>query len=359
MRMVLITPTTPHRGGIAQFGTLLAQQLSQSHQLITWGFSRLYPAWLFPGSTAPDPSQHTVSHTVDTWLDGLNPCSWWRAWRTLPHVDLIIWQWWTPFWLPLIWFVTWQARRRGIATLAICHQLVEPDAATWQARLAVWAMRRADAVLFLGSAPADWPTPHRTIHLPALTAHSQSVPTKAVARQQLNLAVTTPVVLSFGFVRDYKGLDTIIHAMARSETPYHLVIAGEWWPLHTDIRHLIDQYALISRVHIHNHYIPNEQVAMYFAAADVVVLPYRSGTVSGVAGLAHQFGVPIITSDIPSLAGSILPIARLPATDVQAWRQALDRFFLQPYTTTIPRSVDDGWRTCIHTINVLAHEIRP
>lgn len=359
MRMLLITPTTPHRGGIAQFGTLLAQHLGQSHQLITWGFHRLYPAWLFPGSTAPDPSRDTVTCTVDTWLDGLNPLSWWRAWHTLPRVDLIIWQWWTPFWVPLIWFVTWQARRRGIPTLTICHQLVEPDAAAWQAQIAVWVLRRADAVLFLGSAPPHWPMPHRTIHLPALTTVTSTSTTKAVARQQLQLADTIPVVLSFGFVRDYKGLDTIIHAMAHSQIPYHLVIAGEWWPLRTDIRHLIAHYNLANRIHIYDNYIPNEQVARYFDAADIVILPYRSGNVSGVAGLAHQFGIPVMTSDIASLAGAIPPIACVPADDVRAWSLALDMFFVRPQSTPRPRIVDDGWMTCIQAINALADELQP
>jgi glycosyltransferase involved in cell wall biosynthesis len=357
MRMVLITPTTPHRGGIAQFGTLLAHHLAAHHQLITWGFTRLYPAWLFPGSIAPDPSRHTVTCTVDIWIDGLNPLSWWRAWRTLPQVDVIIWQWWTPFWLPLIWFITWQARRNCIPTLVICHQLVEPDAAGWQAQIAVWALRRADAVLFLGSAPDNWSMPHRTVHLPALTQCMPAGPTKTSARQQLHLDTTTPVVLSFGFVRDYKGIDTIIHAMAYSQTPYHLIIAGEWWPLRIDLRQLIADYNLTQRVQIHDAYIPNEQVATYFAAADVVVLPYRSGTVSGVAGLAHQLGVPIITSDIGTLAGHIPPFAQIPATDVDAWRHTLDQFFGRTHTTH--PAPEDGWHTCVNAINSLAHEIQP
>lgn len=355
MRMVLITPTTPHRGGIAHFGTLLAQRLATQHQLITWGFTRLYPRWLFPGSTLADPSEHTVTCTVDTWLDGLNPLSWWRAWRALPAVDVFIWQWWTPFWLPLIWFITWQARRRGIRTIAICHQLVEPDAATWQAQLAVWALRRADAVLFLGHAPSDWTSPHRTINLPSLADLMPHRPINAVARNHLDLDTGIPVVLSFGFVRDYKGLDTIIHAMADSHIAYHLIIAGEWWPLRSDIRQLIAHYALAHRVHIYDSYIPNEQVSTFFAAADVVVLPYRSGTVSGVAGLAQQWGIPIITSDIGALTGDIAPFAYLPAGDVSAWRDALDRFFATPVTTS--SAPDDGWRACINAITALADEV--
>lgn len=356
MRIVLITPTTPHRGGIAQFGTLLARQLAQSHQLITWGFARLYPAWLFPGSTDPDPSRRSISCVVDTWLDGVNPLSWWRAWRTLAHVDLIIWQWWTPFWVPFIWFITWHARRRGIPTMAICHQLVEPDAPTWQARIAVWSLRRADAVLFLGSAPDDWPTPHRCIHLPALSAFSHTECTHTQARHQLNLDQHVPIVLSFGFVRDYKGLDTIIHAMVNSQVNYHLIIAGEWWPLRTDLRQLIAHHHISHRVHIYDHYIPNEQVAQLFAASDVVVLPYRSGTVSGVAGLAQQWGVPIIVSDVGAIAGSTTPFARLPANDSTAWRVALDRFFHTPRTThQIPA---DGWSDCVLAIHTLAHEIQ-
>lgn len=357
MRMVLITPTTPHRGGIAHFGTLLAQHLGAQHQLITWGFTRLYPRWLFPGSTDADPSHHIITCAVDHHIDGLNPLTWWQAWRTLPTADVVIWQWWTPFWLPLIWFITWQSRRRGIATLAICHQLVEPDAAAWQAQLAVWALKRADAVLFLGQAPRTWPTPHHTIHLPALSGLMTHHPTNAAARQQLHLNSTIPVVLSFGFVRDYKGIDTIIHAMAQSRIPYHLIIAGEWWPLRVNLRQLIAHYALDHRVHIYDSYIPNEQVATFFAAADIVVLPYRSGSVSGVAGLAHQWGIPIITSDVGTLAGAVVPFATLPADDVQAWRDALDRFFAT--VSVMPQIPDDGWRVCIDAITALADEVQP
>lgn len=355
MRMVLITPTTPHRGGIAHFGTVLAQQLDARHTLTTWGFRRLYPRWLYPGSTDADPSQHTITCTTHHQLDGLNPVTWWRAWCTLPTVDLIIWQWWSPFWLPLIWFVTWQARRRGIATLAICHQLVEPDADAWQAQLAVWALTRADAVLFLGQAPQVWPRPHRTVHLPSLTPLMPSRPTKEAARQHLNIDSAIPLVLSFGFVRDYKGIDTIIHAMANSHTAYHLIIAGEWWPLRTDIRQLITHYNLSHRVHIYDAYIPNEQVATFFAAADVVVLPYRSGSVSGVAGLAQQWGVPIITSDVGTIAGAVPPFATIAADDVPAWRDALERFFANPISA--PPIPDDGWRTCIDAIDALACEV--
>ncbi len=354
--IVLITPTTPHRGGIAQFGTLLARHLVTQHYLITWGFRRLYPDWLFPGSTAPDPSKDTITCTVDHWLDGINPYSWWRAWRTLSAVNVIIWQWWTPFWIPLLFFITWQARRNGIATVAICHQLVEPDAPQWQARIAVWALRRADAVLFLGVAPNNWPTPYRCIELPTLHSFmSSSYSSRHDARHRLGIETTTPIVLFFGFIRDYKGLDTIIHAMALSHIPYHLIIAGEWWPLRIDIHQLITDYNLMHRIHIYNEYIPNEQVSLYFMAADVVVLPYRSGTVSGVAGLAHHFGIPIMTSTVGALAGSVPPISRLPAQDVAAWRRALDDFFCE-HTPQSP-STHDGWAYCMSALDTLCDEI--
>lgn len=354
MRMLLITPTTPHRGGIAQFGTLLATHLAHQHHLITWGFRRLYPRWLFPGSTLPDPSQQRTHCPVNTWLDALNPYTWWRAWRTLPSVDIIIWQWWTPFWVPFILFTTWQARRRNIPTLAICHQLVEPDANSWQAQIAMWVLQRANAVVFLGIAPGNWVGAHRRCDLPSLRAFMSDAPPTPDARQHLTLEATTSIVLFFGFVRDYKGLDTIIHAMAQSQMPYHLLIAGEWWPLRVHIDQLIHDYALTPRVHIHNHYIPNEHVATYFAASDVVVLPYRSGTVSGVAGLAQQYRVPIITSNVGALGGVGTPYATLPADNIEAWRDALDDFFRTPVAPQPPH--DDGWSACVHAINVLAEE---
>lgn len=354
IRVVLITPTTPHRGGIAHFGTLLAHHLGKHYQLVTWGFRRLYPAWLFPGSTAPDPSHHTVQCTVDTWIDALNPWSWWYAWRYMPGVDRIIWQWWSPFWIPFILFVTWQARRRRIPTIAICHQLVEPDAAEWQARIACWVLARADAVLFLGEAPSQWETPYRICALPSFDALIRDIPSKSEARQHLRINHDTPVVLCFGFVRDYKGIDTIIHAMAESRVAYHLIIAGEWWPLRIDMRRLVNTYAIAHRIHIYDHYIPNEQVATYFVAADVVVLPYRRGNVSGVASLAQVFGIPIITSNVGALSGNTPPYASLPSDDISAWRTTLDRFFTTPPQTTTAHTT--GWDACLTALTSLVNE---
>lgn len=355
MRMLLITPTTPHRGGIAQFGTLFAQHLAIRHHISTWGFDRLYPTWLFPGSTDPDPSTQTIAWPIDYVLDGLNPVSWWQAWQSRPHIDCIIWQWWTPFWVPFIWFITWQAHRNGIKTIAICHQIVEPDAASWQARIAYWALNRADGVLFLGEAPPHWHEPHRVCALPFLNAFVTPLPQRTQARTSLALDPDAHIVLCFGFVRDYKGFDTIIHAMAHSQIPYHLLLVGEWWPLRINLTQLIHTYNLANRVHIYNHYIPNEDVATYFGAADVVALPYRSGTVSGVAGLAHHFNKPLMTSNITTLAGDYPPIARIPVDDIHAWRNALDTFFQQPHT--LPNTDNDGWDYCCTAIDLLVNEI--
>lgn len=360
-RILLIGPTTPHRGGVAHFTSMLSTVLRAQQHVTVWGFAPLYPRWLFPGNTAPDPSQTPIACHVDVWLDGTNPWDWWRHLRQLRagDYDMVIWQWWTPYWLPFIWLLHCATRRAGIPTIAISHQLVEPDAPIWQTWFAQWALRQAAGVVFLGDTttmPPDWTTPWRSAPLPLHHAVlTQPLPTQAAARQVLGIAVDAHVVLFFGFVRRYKGLDTILNAMRRSTRAYTLLIAGEWWDdVRSILQPLVTHPELVPRLIIHDHYIPNEQVANYLQAADVLVLPYRSGSVSGVATLAASIGLPIIASTSGAIAQQPGTIATIPADDIDGWAVALDRSVGSMHRTT--PGTDTSWDFFCQQLNEVWHD---
>lgn len=362
-RILLIGPTPPHRGGLVHFTAMLSTVLRHDHDVTVWGFAPLYPAWLFPGNTASDPSLTPIPCQVDAWLDGRNPWDWWRQLSALTPgtYDVVLWQWWTPYWIPFIWMLHVATRRAGIPTLVISHQLSEPDAPPWQQWLAGWALQQAAGVLVLGSQPAllaQWGKPWRAVPLPLThAALTQVLPTRGAARQALGIATDVNVVLFFGFVRRYKGLDTVLRAMQQTHTPFVLLIAGEWWDdARAVLAPLVAHPALAGRLIIHDYYIPNEQVANYLQAADVLVLPYRSGSVSGVATLAASVGLPILASTQGAIGQQTGTMATIPPDDSVAWAVALDQHVGQ--TARTRPAPDVSWQFFYQQLHEVWHDIR-
>jgi D-inositol-3-phosphate glycosyltransferase len=363
-RIVLIGPTPPQRGGVAHFTGMLSRYLRQHHPVTLWGFDPLYPRWLFPGTMAPDPSQTPLVCHVDVWLDGTAPWQWWRIMRTLhkDHYDLVIWQWWTPYWLPFLVLLHRYTRRAGLPTIAISHQLVEPDAAPWQTWVARWMLGHAAGVIFLGNQTTMPPTWHGVWRSAPLPRHHdilrQPLPTRSAARHALGIAADADVVLFFGFVRRYKGLDTMLRALCQTRRPITLVVAGEWWDdARSQITPLLDHPALIGRLIIHDSYIPNEQVANYLQAADVLVLPYRSGSVSGVATLAACVGLPILASTSGAIGQQPGTVATIAPDDIAAWATALDDH-VGAHARPRPEP-DASWPFFYQQLSEVWHDITP
>jgi glycosyltransferase involved in cell wall biosynthesis len=343
---------------------MLSNYLGHVTHVTTWGFQPLYPRWLFPGNTTADPSQQAIPCQVDYWLHGYQPLTWWQALRRMPDdVEVVVWQWWTPYWIPFLMLLSWQLKRKRLRQIAVCHQLVEPDAAAWQVWLATWMLGHADGVIFLGderTPPSGWPTPHRHVVLPAHDALWESLPSRTDARHHLGIASDVPVALCFGFVRPYKGLTVVVDALALTTQPCLLVIAGEWWPDAAPLRTHIANSSAQARMVIHDHYIPNEHVGAYFAACDVVLLPHRSGNVSGVATLAALSGRPVITSTTGAIGGEATVYATVDRAEPAAWAAALDDFCRQqPRPTASPVRPHTSWVALYNALQELAHAHTP
>ncbi len=345
LRILVVAPTAPHRGGIAQFSSMLGNTLTNDHCVTFWAIDPLYPALLFPGNTAADPSIHPVTCTIDARLHGWNPYAWYRIWRTTPahHYDVLIWQWWTPYWIPFLLMLLLQARLRGIPSIALNHQLVEPDAAAWQAVFARWMLALADAVIDFGTSSRV----HRrqsTIALPIHGALLRRANPGLCIREDLGIPENATVVLCFGFVRPYKGIDIIVTALQQTPVSVHLLIVGEWWQHDRALHLLCDHEAVRRRVHIVDRYVPNEAVGSYFAAATVVAMAYRSGTVSGVATLAAAAGVPLLVSAIGALAGLAAVRDVVHPNTPDAWATALTRLCNEPGAPVAPVPVQPSWQ---------------
>jgi glycosyltransferase involved in cell wall biosynthesis len=323
MRFALIGPVYPYRGGIAHYTTLLHQALlHEGHEVLLVSFRRQYPGWLFPGKDDRDPSQQPLSaQGAKYWLDSLNPLTWIitfvRIRRFRPQ-GLVL-QWWTTFWAPL-WITLALLNALCLRTplTFICHNVLPHGARRWE-HWATWLTLRWGCRFVVQSAAERDRlralVRHGTIHIaphPIYDMFADQRQPRDLARAQLSLPATARVLLFFGIVRPYKGLIDLIQALPavrRHEPAIRLVIAGEFWEEKAHYLSLMDQGNVADIVQVDDRYIPNEEVARYFSAADLLVAPYRQQTGSGVVELARGFGLPAVTwNDLePELAATADP----------------------------------------------------
>ncbi len=308
MDIATIGPTFPFRGGIALYTTQLVGHLRQRHRVDFFSFRRQYPRFLFPGSTQPDPSHSQLTEESSATIDGLNPFTWLRTAKLIcqHRPDLLLLQWWTPFWLPMMVTVARRIQAAGVPIVTLVHQFIEPDSGFSEWFLARRALRLCDGLIVMteqdcGLARRVFPeTPVRLGPLPPFQHdHCQGL-SRSAARRQLGIDDTVPLLLFFGFVRRYKGLRVLLRALARLPQ-VHLLVAGEFWENESTYQEEVHRLGLAPRVTIINRYIGNEEVESYFVAADALVLPYLAASQSAVGMTALSFGLPIIATTVGGL----------------------------------------------------------
>jgi len=317
LKIAVVGPTYPFRGGIAHYTTLLVQHLRLRHQVLFISYISQYPKWLYPGNTEMDPSPDSSALRVDSerLLIPLNPFTWWRAFQRIQSYapDLLILQWWTPFWTPMLFFLTRLIHRyTKIRMLFLCHHIIPPESGLFDwflARRILWrghafiVMSEEDFALLRRALP--WARIKGITH-PPYDVFSRTPISRDVARARLGIGAE-PVLLFFGFVRRYKGLRYLLQALpaVRKEIPVRLLVVGEFWEEERPYRERIEQLGLQKAVQIHNTYVPNHELAVFFSAADVVVLPYLEATQSGVAQIALGFEKPMIGTAVGGMADVI------------------------------------------------------
>lgn len=316
----LVGPVYPYRGGIAHYTTLLTRALRASHHAVLLvSFKRQYPQWLFPGRSDKDPSrQPLAADDPHYWLDSLNPFTWLLTFRRIRQArpDVLVLQWWTPFWTP-VWLTLLAANRLlpGSRVCVICHNVLPHETKPWSPWIARLVLQWADLLIVQSEAEYQQVNrllpDKRTVIVPHPVYDmfaEQRVP-KHAARARLGLPADEPILLFFGIVRAYKGLPRLLRALPlvrRTVPDARLVIAGDFWDDERDYRALIDDLGLGAAVTIDNRYVPNEEVAVYFSAADLLVAPYEHITGSGVVRMAEGFGLPAVTT---GAAGRTSPLA--------------------------------------------------
>jgi glycosyltransferase involved in cell wall biosynthesis len=317
LKLALVGPIYPYRGGIAHHTAMLYRALvAREHQVLLYSFKRQYPRWLFPGRTDRDLSALKLDAECEYTLDSLNPLTWWataRAIRT-QRPDVLILQWWVPFFAPIWMVLARVARKGGIKVLFICHNVLPHEQRPWD----VWLTRKtlSQGNGFVVHSQEEKARllallPGRRVEATPLPVFDM-VADQAVARDEarwwLGLPLEAPVLLFFGFVREYKGLRYLLEAMPAvlSELAgVRLLVVGEFWQDKQSYLEQIERLGIGQSVTIVDRYVSNEEIPVYFSAADVAVLPYTHVTQSAVAQLAFGFGVPVITTRVGGLPETV------------------------------------------------------
>lgn len=319
MRIALIGPVYPYRGGIAHYTAELYWALRKhNHEVLMVSFKRQYPRWLYPGRDDKDPSQRPpIAEEAHYWIDSVDPVTWltafWRIRRYGP--DLLVVQWWTTFLAPCFLGLLYLYRRAfpGFPVLALCHNVL-PHETHWLDSMLTRAVlslathhvvhSREDKARLLALLPH---ARVRVLEFPPYRSFASLRYERAQARHLLGLDQERPVLLFFGFVRPYKGLECLIRAVHRvtRHIPVHLLVVGEFWEDKRKYVRQIQDMGLSSYVTIVDRYVPNEEVGLYFGAANVVVLPYLETSQSAVLQVAFEMGVPVIASDVGGLRESV------------------------------------------------------
>ena len=312
--LILIGPAHPLRGGVATFDERVAREfIAEGWQVEIYTFSLQYPGLLFPGKTqysdAPAPSDLVIKVCINS----IHPLNWIRIGREIQRKkpDLVITRYWIPFMAPCLGTILRMIKRNQYSKLVCLVDNILPHEKRFGDRLLTQFFTKIPDVFVCMSETVMEELkefrPHANALLldhPLYDVFGEAV-SREKAREELHLPREGIVLLFFGFIRKYKGLDLLLEAM-HSETlrheNFHLLIAGEFYEDEKPYLEFIQKNQLESRVSVHSYFIPDQRVKYFFCACDGVVQPYRSASQSGVTPLAYYFEKPSIVTRVGSLA---------------------------------------------------------
>jgi glycosyltransferase involved in cell wall biosynthesis len=363
MKISMIGPVYPYRGGIAHYTTSLAVALKNAgHEVKVHSFKRQYPAFLYPGETDKDPSANPVRVESEYTLDPIYPWTWWKTARKIfaDEPDLVLIQWWTTFWAPAYAALAFHLSRRKIPIIYLIHNVLPHENRVWDRLLARFALGQASAFIVQTSSEQKKLLdliPSAKINYcshPMYQRFSELVVSKEMARQQVGLPVDKPIFLFFGIVRPYKGLKHLIDAIARLvDSSVHLAVAGEFWEDVELYQKQVDGLGLTGRVTLFNKYLPNEEAHLFFSSADALVAPYVGGTQSGVVELALGYGLPVILTDRIAdgiSASDTLGLWIVPAGNAEALASAIDKLVKNPLKLSPSKDANNDWERMVQAV---------
>ncbi len=374
MKIGIIGPAYPYRGGMAAFNERLAREFqSQGHEVIIHTFTFQYPSFLFPGKTQYSEAKPPGDLNIVRDIHALNPINWLRVRKALKKekYDLIVPAYWLPLMGPCLGTIL-----KGIPVPRVCvvHNIIPHESRPGDKLFSKYFVRSADAFLCLTESVQkdlntfDQDKPKLVSPHPVYDSYG-SKKTREESLAYLNLDPDFSYILFFGLIREYKGLDLLLQAFADrrlQQMPLRLVIAGEYYAKKEEYLALIKKLGIGDAVIQVDKFIPDHEIAYYFGLSDLVVQPYKSATQSGVTQIAYHFNVPMVVTDVGGLkemcpdekVGFVVEPKPEPITD------AILRFYEESWKSKMQQHILEekkklSWQVLTDNIFELYDRIRP
>ena len=341
MKIIIIGPAHPYRGGLATFNECIAQQYQkEGEEVRIETFTLQYPSFLFPGKTQyttdPAPQGVEIVRTINT----VNPFNWIKVGKRLrkENADLVLLRYWMPFMAPCMGTIGRIIRKnKKTKVVGLVDNIIPHEKRIGDSMLSNYYVKGMDAFVVLSDAVKEelrqFDKEKPCLVLPHPTYdHYGKLMSKHDAAKLLGLDASAQYILFFGFIRDYKGLDILMRAYAderMAERNIQLVVAGEFYNNADKYHALEKELGLTGKIHWFSDYIPNEEVTRFFSLADLVVQPYKTATQSGISQMAYHFEKPMVVTEVGGLpeivphgkVGYVVPI------DPQAVADAIVDFY--------------------------------
>lgn len=312
MKIVILGTAWPYRGGMADFNERLAHEFqNEGHDVQIWTFTLQYPSFLFPGKTQYSPDPEPQDLKIVRKLSSVNPFNWLKTGRQVrkERPDLLIVPFWMPFMGPCLGTVARKARKSGIKSVAILHNMIPHDHKPGDRILSKYFTKSVDGFTALSESVLndislfDKVKPREFCRHPLYDSFGAHA-TREESMEFLKLDPSKRYMLFFGLIRDYKGLDLLLKAYADSrfrEMDIRLIVAGEFYGSSEKYFELEKELGLEGKIIWSNDFVPNAEVRYYFGAADLVVQPYRTATQSGISQIAYHFEKPMLVTNVGGL----------------------------------------------------------
>ncbi len=313
MKIVILGTAHPLRGGLSAYNERIAYEFqSQGHEVVIYTFSLQYPDFLFPGTTQFSDQPAPKDLTIKVAVNSVNPFNWWKVGREIKalNADLLIVKFWLPFMAPCLGTICKLVRSNNkTKVISIIDNIIPHEKRIGDFQFAKYFVNNVDGFIAQSKSVLsdlnlfDASKPKRFSPHPLYDNFGAAIP-KEVAKTKLGLDANKHYLLFFGFIRDYKGLDILLKAIADKrfkDQDINVIVAGEFYNNAEQYHQLIEELKIADLVTLRTDFIPDDMVRYYFCASDIVVQPYKHATQSGVTQICYHFNRPMIVTNVGGL----------------------------------------------------------
>ena len=375
-KIVIVGPAHPLRGGgMSTFNERLCKQLiDEGNNASIYTFSLQYPNFLFPGKSQYSNEEAPEGIPIKVCINSVNPFNWIKIGWELKNIkpNIIIVRYWLPFMGPclgtILRIVRWN---KFTKIICIADNVVPHEKRFGDTIFTKYFIKPIHAFLTMSDKVMNdlkqfTQKPSKQVVHP-LYDNFGIVIDKTLARKKLNLPINDKIILFFGFIRNYKGLDILIDAIRYLQTTQNynikLVIAGEFYENEEKYKELIDSIPNPENIILHNNFIPNSMVQNYLCAADFVIQPYKNATQSGVTPLAYHFNKPMLVTNVGGLPQMVphLKTGIVVEPSVQSIANGIEELYNRGEAYFLPNIVEEkkkySWQQFTKSLINIANEV--